>query len=60
MIHLEKKGNTLVKKIDSDGNRLHTQDSAYLEEGKGHSVKKVQDFLENWTVKAINPDKNNE
>ena len=46
--------------LDSDGNRLHTQDSAYLEEGKGHSVKKVQDFLENWTVKAINPDNNNE
>ena len=42
--------------LDSDGKRLHTQDSAYLEEGKGHSVKKVQDFLENWTVKAINPD----
>ena len=27
--------------LDSDGNRLHTQHSAYLEEGKGHSVEKV-------------------
>ena len=41
--------------LDSDGNRLHTQNSSYLEEGKGHSVQKVKEFLESWTVKSIDP-----
>jgi thioredoxin-related protein len=45
--------------LDSDGNRLHTQDSAYLEEGKEHSIKKVKGFLESWTVKALDPSNNN-
>lgn len=42
--------------LDADGNRLHTQNSSYLEEGKGHSIEKVKEFLLSWTVKAINPD----
>ena len=42
--------------LDADGNRLHTQNSSYLEEGKGHSIEKVKEFLLNWTVKALNPD----
>ena len=41
--------------LDSDGNRLHTQNSSYLEEGKGHSVQKVKEFLESWTVKSLDP-----
>jgi thioredoxin-related protein len=41
--------------LDAEGNRLHTQNSAYLEEGKGHSVAKVKEFLESWTVNAIDP-----
>ncbi|MEH6304731.1 thioredoxin family protein [Olivibacter sp. CPCC 100613] len=41
--------------LDGEGNRLHTQNSAYLEEGKGHSTKKVLEFLENWSPKAIDP-----
>lgn len=40
--------------LDSDGKRIHTQNSAYLEEGKGYSQKKVSEFLLNWTEKAIN------
>ncbi len=41
--------------LDAEGNRLHTQNSSYLEEGKGHSVEKVKEFLESWTVKALDP-----
>lgn len=41
--------------LDGDGKLLHTENSAYLEEGKGHSVKKVTDFLKNWTYAALDP-----
>jgi len=34
--------------LDDKGNRLHTQNSAYLEEGKGHSKEKVLEFFKNW------------
>mgnify|MGYP003290833627 CR=1 FL=1 len=40
--------------LDENGKRLHTQNSAYLEEGKGYNEKKVVDFLLNWTKVAIN------
>lgn len=47
--------------LDGDGKVLHIQDSAYLErdpeetkaDGKGHSVKKVKNFLNNWTYEAV-------
>lgn len=42
--------------LDADGKRIHTQNSGYLEEGQGHSKKKVLEFLQNWSPKAINPD----
>jgi thioredoxin-related protein len=42
--------------LDSNGKRIHTQNSAYLEEGKGYSKKKVIDFLTQWTPDALNPD----
>jgi len=41
--------------LDGNGKLLHTENSAYLEEGKGHSVKKVTAFLKNWTVAALDP-----
>jgi len=41
--------------MDSHGNRLHTQNSAYLEEGQGHSPKKVEEFLRQWSPIALNP-----
>ncbi|GAB3337337.1 hypothetical protein GCM10027299_48330 [Larkinella ripae] len=41
--------------LDGEGNRLHTQNSAYLEEGKGHSPKRVAEFLQAWSPKAIDP-----
>ncbi len=40
--------------LDDKGNYLHTQNSSYLEEGKGYDVKKVVDFLSKWTKTAIN------
>ncbi len=40
--------------LDGDGNRLHTQNSAYLEEGKGHSEQKVLQFFKHWSPEAIN------
>ncbi len=42
--------------LDADGKRIHTQSSAYLEDGDGHSVKLVSEFLQSWTPKALNPD----
>jgi len=41
--------------LDANGKRLHTQNSAYLEEGSGHSPKLVSEFLQSWTPKAIDP-----
>lgn len=42
--------------LDGDGNRLHTQNSAYLEEGKGHSEKKVLNFFNHWGPDALKPE----
>lgn len=39
--------------LDGRGQRLHTQNSAYLEEGKGHSPKKVSEFLRDWSPAAL-------
>lgn len=39
--------------LDGNGKRIHTQSSGYLEEGKGHSQKKVMEFLQAWSVKAL-------
>lgn len=41
--------------LDGNGKVLHIENSAYLEEGKGHSVKKVTAFLQNWTYAAVDP-----
>lgn len=41
--------------LDSEGKRLHTQNSSYLEEGKGHSKEKVMEFLQGWSPKALDP-----
>lgn len=39
--------------LDGKGNRLHTQNSAYLEKGKGHDPKKVLEFLEQWSPASL-------
>lgn len=41
--------------LDGKGQRLHTQNSAYLEEGKGYSVTKVLEFLQSWTPDSLDP-----
>ena len=41
--------------LDENGQRLHTQNSEYLEEGKSYSKRKVQAFLEMWSPRALNP-----
>lgn len=41
--------------LDGSGKRLHTQNSVYMEEGKGHSEKKIAEFFKHWSPKAIDP-----
>ncbi|HBI80912.1 MAG TPA: thioredoxin family protein [Bacteroidales bacterium] len=40
--------------LDSDGRRIHTQDTGLLESGDGYDHKKVLNFLKNWTPNALN------
>ncbi len=42
--------------LDANGKRIHTQSSAYLEEGESYSKKRVLDFLKQWSPDALNPD----
>jgi len=39
--------------LNADGKRLHTQNTGYLEEGKGYSKDKVYGFLKDWRPKAL-------
>lgn len=41
--------------LDGDGNRIHTQNSAYLEENGGYSEKEVLDFFRHWSLPALDP-----
>ncbi len=41
--------------LDSDGKRIHTQNSSYLEEKDSYSQKKVLDFLTQWSPEALDP-----
>ncbi|MBS1512548.1 MAG: thioredoxin family protein [Bacteroidetes bacterium] len=42
--------------LDENGNRIHTQNSEYLEDGKNsYNRNKVQAFLEMWSPHALNP-----
>lgn len=41
--------------LDGNGKRLHTQNSVYLEEGKGHNAKKILNFFNHWSPTAIDP-----
>jgi thioredoxin-related protein len=41
--------------LDSEGNRLHTQNTAYLEAVKTYDKGKIMEFLYHWTPKAIDP-----
>ena len=39
--------------LDEEGRVMHIQNSSYLEEGKSYDYKKVLQFFQNWTHKAI-------
>ena len=39
--------------LDENGKQIHTQNSAYLEEGKGYSNQKIAEFFNGWTPDAI-------
>ncbi len=41
--------------LDEKGNRIHTQDSEYLEEGKGYDKDKIAAFFEAWSPAALDP-----
>ena len=42
--------------LNSDGKLIHTQSSEYLEDGKkSYDAKKVLNFLQQWSPKALNP-----
>ncbi|WP_184543928.1 thioredoxin family protein [Mucilaginibacter sp. FT3.2] len=41
--------------LDGNGNRLHTQNSEYLEEGKGYSKDKILEFFKGWSPTALDP-----
>ena len=41
--------------LDENGNRIHTQNSAYLEQGKSYNKRKVIEFLRSWNRAAYNP-----
>ena len=41
--------------LDGNGKRLHTQNSAYLEEGEGYSESRVLEFLRHWCPQALLP-----
>jgi thioredoxin-related protein len=41
--------------LDDNGSRIHTQNTAYLEEEKTYNEKKIREFLLNWNSKAIDP-----
>ena len=41
--------------LDENGDRIHTQDSEYLEQGKSYNKRKVLGFLSNWNRMSVNP-----
>jgi len=41
--------------LDANGKLIHTQNSGYLEEGKGYNVKTVAAFFYDWSPKALDP-----
>lgn len=42
--------------LNGNGKRIHTQNSAYLEENEGYSEKKVLEFFKQWAPAALDPD----
>lgn len=41
--------------LDGKGNRIHTQNSGFLEKGDGYDRDRVLRFFKNWSPAALNP-----
>ena len=41
--------------LNAKGELIHTQNSVYLEEGKGYNEKTIVGFLSDWSPKALDP-----
>jgi hypothetical protein len=41
--------------LNEKGELIHTQNSVYLEEGKGYDPKTIAGFLSDWSPKALDP-----
>jgi thioredoxin-related protein len=41
--------------LDDNGNRIHTQNSEYLERGKSYNKQEVLNFLMQWSPQALDP-----
>lgn len=41
--------------LNGKGERIHTQNSEYLEDAKTYSTHRVKAFLEMWTARAVDP-----
>jgi thioredoxin-related protein len=41
--------------LDAKGKRIHTQNTVYLEEGRGYNKQKLMDFLKAWSPSAMDP-----
>lgn len=42
--------------LNDNGQLIHTENSAYLEQGEGYSKLKVIEFLKNWAKAALDPE----
>lgn len=42
--------------LDASGQRIHTQNSAFLEKDKGYDRERVLRFYKNWAPTALNPE----
>jgi hypothetical protein len=43
--------------LNEKGERIHTQNSAYLEKGDGYDKPKIMEFLGAWSKNALDPKK---
>ena len=41
--------------LNDQGERIHTQNTVYLEQGDGYSNKRIKEFLNNWSPDALDP-----
>ena len=42
--------------LNAEGQRIHTQNTVYLEEGKGYNADRIISFLKAWRPEALNPE----